>query len=237
MHVLTFPGESLSSQGRFRSLPDIPSLSQDSQGSAGRSLAWPHPLLAGANRRFEAADIRYVVSGPDKQRLLLRYSKVAQRWLIFEQRRNVSGGTGRIPQPCATRSPLRQESDASSGISAVTPSPFPLLFPCHSLNLSSSFPSSLHSFYNLSCDYESRCAPFFPFLYFPCVFMLIFSSLLAPARPSSISASSAGAFERSPRPKTHILYTCSYDTGVLVMDAGLLVMYDLCGGCKRSHTG
>lgn len=66
--------------------------------------------------RLDAVNIRYVVGGPEEQRLVLRYSKVAQRWLIFEQRRNVSGGTGRIPQSCATRSLLRQESDASSGI-------------------------------------------------------------------------------------------------------------------------
>lgn len=133
----------------------FPPLSEGSPGSAGRSLAFPqplpHPLLAGANTRIDAVNVRYVVSGPDKQCVLLRYSEVAQRWLIFEQRRNVSGGTGRIPQSCATRSPLRQESDASLGISAVTPvSVFLLLLPCLSLNLSSFFfffLSSLHFFF------------------------------------------------------------------------------------------
>lgn len=200
-HSLEKAQGSLSSQGRFHSCVlylIFPRLSEDSEGFAGRSLDFPqylpHPFLAGADMRFDAVNIRYVVSGPDKQCVVLQYSKVAQRWLIFEQRRNVSGGTGRIPQSCATRSLLRQESDASLGIRCclcchpilLPVSLFLLILPCLSLNLSSFFPSFLHFFFNLSCNYESQCAQFFSFLYFPCIFfLLILSSLLAPARRTS----------------------------------------------------
>lgn len=153
-HSLEKAQGSLSSQGRFHSCAlylIFPCLSEDSEGFAGRLLDFPqylpHPLLAGANVRFDAVNIRYVVSGPDKQCVVLQYSKVAQRWLIFEQRRNVSGGTGRIPQSCATRSLLRQESDASLGIRCclcshpvlLPVSVFFLILPSLLLNLSSFF--------------------------------------------------------------------------------------------------
>lgn len=154
-HSLEKAQGSLSSQGRFHSCAlylRFPRLSEDPEGFAGRALDFPqylpHPLLAGASMRSDAVNMRYVVSGPGKQRRVLQYSKVAQRWLIFEQRRNVSGGTGRIPQSCATRSLLRQESDASLGIRRCLcchPVLLPvsvslLILPCLSLNLSSLFP-------------------------------------------------------------------------------------------------